>query len=309
MKVYLQPDVYSRGIVRVANALMQYAPSSLQLVSHASDADLEVIHVYGRHDTVSRRIELLRQKKKPFAMIQYCLRSTMCPSTWDWFEMWEKAKLVWSYYDLPELCRQDGIGSDLPDGSYTMPGFNFYHAPLGVDPKIFRDTNIEKGARILINGKKRFVILASAQHALSESARECAFAAKRVKRSMFFLGHELRRGPDIVCKNNLTDEQVADYYSQCEFISGLRRIEGFELPVIEGALCGARPIVFDRQETRKWFSDFAIFIPETNRDGVISELELIFNENIPPISDKQKDIIRDRFNWETIIKNFWNKIL
>lgn len=293
MKVYLQPDVYSRGIVRVANALMQYAPPSLQLVSHASDADLEVIHVYGRHDTVARRIELLTRKKKPFAMIQYCLRSTMQPNTFEWHNLWNQAKLVWSYYDLPELCRQDGMGENY----ITFP---FYHAPLGVDSKIFKDLKFSN---------RKFIISASAQHALSESARECAFATKKVKGSMFFLGHELRRGPDIVCKENITDEQVAIYYNQCQFISGLRRIEGFELPVIEGALCGARPIVFDRQEMRQWFNDFAIFIPETDRDGVIDNLESIFKQDIPPISDKEKDIIKDRFNWETIIKNFWNKII
>ena len=300
MKVYLQPDVYSRGVVRVADALMQYAPPSIQLVQDPFDADLEIIHVYGRHDRVERRINLLERKGKPFAMIQYVLRSAIRPSTHDWIEMWQKAKLVWSYYDLPELCREDGMGEQLPNGDYTMPGFNFYYAPLGVDPEVFKQTHYNE---------KRFIVGACSQHALSEGARECAIAAKNTQNQMFFLGHELRRGADIVCKSRITDQDVANYWSQCRYVSGLRRIEGFELPVIEGALCGARPIVYDRPHYRKWFNEFAIFIKEEPREKVIANLEKIFTGFYGEINENDKALIRERFNWETIITNFWNQVL
>ena len=303
MKVYLQPDVYSRGVVRVADALMQYAPSSIQLVQDPFDADLEIIHVYGRHDRVERRINLLERKGKPFAMIQYVLRSAIRPSTHDWIEMWQKAKLVWSYYDLPTLCREDGLTTEYHSGDAEMPAFNFYYAPLGVDSEVFRTTTHP------FTPERRFIIGACSQHALSEGARECAIAAKKVQKQMFFLGHELRRGADIVCKSRISDREVANYWSQCHFVSGLRRIEGFELPVIEGALCGARPIVYDRPHYRKWFNEFAIFIQEGSRDQVIDSLADIFKGIAVPVTDAEKSLIRERFNWETIITNFWNKVL
>lgn len=311
MKVYLKPDTDSRGITRVVDALGRYAPKGVEVVQNTEEADIEVIHVYGRHDAIEERVKRLQEKRKPYAMIQYAFRSTIRPRADDWIDMWAGAKLVWSYYDLPELCREDGFGTALHDGSYQMPGFNFYHAPLGVDPEVFRDTAIEKRVRIFINpGMNRlYTIAACSQHALAEGARECAFATKRVNRRMFFLGHELRRGPDIVCKNNLTDDELADYYSQCDYVSGLRRIEGFEFPVIEGALCGARPIVFDKPHYRKWFNDFAIFIPEGPRSEVIDNLESIFREETQPISEEEKRIIRERFDWDKIITNFWNKII
>src|SRR3972149_345598 len=129
MKVYLQPDTYSKGVVRVCDALMRYAPESVELVQKPWDADFEVIHVYGRHDAVERRVAMLESKNKQFAMIQYALRSTIRPDTHDWIDMWGKAKLVWSYYDLPELCRQDGLFHWLQGAIDDFPYGNFYYAP------------------------------------------------------------------------------------------------------------------------------------------------------------------------------------
>lgn len=301
MKVYLQPDSYSKGIVRVADALMQYRPNNVELVLHPQDADFEIIHVIGRRDAVERRIDRLRLKGKPYAMIQYCLRSTKAPHTRQWLSMWEHAKVVWSYYDLFKLISDDG-GLDLVE-SNLHPPFEFYYAPLGVDSSVFKERN-------MFNPLPKYIIAASSQHALSEGVRECVFATKEVKKRMFFLGHNLRRGADIVCKTGMTDEKLSEYYSQSKFVSGLRRTEGFEFPVIEGALCGARPIVFDRPEMRKWYGEFAIFIKEGDRDEVIDELVRIFQ--IPDsfkVHEVEKELIRKRFNWEEIITNFWNKII
>lgn len=290
MKVYLQPDTYSRGVVRVADALMQYAPPSIELVQKPWDADFEIIHVYGRHDTIERRIDMLERKRKPYAMIQYAIRSTIRPKTNDWIRMWERARLVWSYYDLPRLCDEDLVSGE----------FDFYYAPLGVDSEVFKETK---------HDERRFIVGACSQHALAEGARECAFASKNVQKPMFFLGHELRRGPDVVCCQNISDEEVANYWSQCNFVSGLRRIEGFEFPVIEGGLCGARPIVFDRPHYRKWFNEFAVFIPEAPREEVIDSLTQIFKGKAVPLTDAEKGVILDRFNWSRIINGFWKKIL
>lgn len=301
MKVYLEPTTNSRGIMRVRNALVKYAPSWVEVVDNASHADFEIIHVYGRIKTTTDRVNGLRYLKKPYAMIQYALKSTMRPSSLDWLFMWQGAKVVWSYYDLKQQLVDDSGSSGMLNNMLNNK-FNFYYAPLGVESSIF-------DAKSLFKGKKAFVVLASSQHALSEGARECAFATKRVGGRMFFLGHELRRGPDIVCKSDLTDQELVGYYTNSRFVCGLRRCEGFELPVIEGAMCGARPIVFDRPEMREWFGDFAIFIPELGRNETIDHLESIFRSSIPEITKEEKDIIIKRFDWHTIINGFWEKLL
>ena len=289
MKVYLEPHTNSRGILRVRDALVRFAPKEVEVVSSENEADLVILHVFGRNTTSHNRAGRLQKQGKPYGVIQYCLRSTMRPNTFDWMVMWQKAQVVWSYYDLFRLSDEDK----------TRGEFNFYHAPLGVDGEVFNSKQLFRP----------YTIVASAQHALSESVRECAYATKRVNGRMFHVGHELRRGEDIVCKSNLTDEELAYVYSTSQFVSGLRRTEGFEFPVIEGALCGARPIVFDRPEMRHWFGQFAIFIQEGSRDSVIDNLEMIFRQGSTPVEEWQKALIREKFNWQYIIDGFWRRIL
>lgn len=302
MKVYLEVGNNSRGLMRVRNALVKYSPQSVRIVATPQEADLVILHVYGRQEAIGRKIDQIIDAGKEYAMIQYCVRSTLEPNTLSWSPLWAGAKAVWSYYNLLTLMKEDGYDADTTD-------FPFYYAPLGVDSEVFRDTNIERGARFLIDGRPQYVIAASAQHALSESVRECAFAAKRVRRQMLHIGHELRRGDDIVCKSNLTDEELATEYSNSEFVSGLRRIEGFELPVIEGLLCGARPIVFDKSHYRYWFNNIAEFIPETDRGKVISNLAKLFRNGSRPVTEYEKALVRQNFNWETIISRFWKMIV
>jgi len=293
MKVFIEPSTTSRGIMRVRDALERYAPSNFEIVSDINKCDLAVLHVYGRHTTTLKTIERLKKQNKKYAMIQYCLRSTMRPNTRDWVEMWNGAELVWSYYDLKNLCAEDNV----------FNSFNFYYAPLGVDAEVFKE---------IPQNQRKFIIAASSQHALSEGAKECVLAAKAYKKPMFFLGHDLRRGEDIVCKTGISDAMLAGYYSQSTFVSGLRRVEGFELPVIEGLLCGARPIVFDRPEMRKWFDKLAIHIPEEPREKVVDKLHGIFSmTQIYPVtvSDEEKQIVRERFDWEKIIMSFWSRLI
>jgi len=298
MKVYLEPQTDSRGIMRVRDALIRYAPKEIEL-SSLGECDLAILHVFGRNTSTHETVQWLRTHEKQYAVIQYVLRSSMRPNTKDWIDIWNDAKLVWSYYDLVALCKEDELGYFHED-SWEMEAFPFYYAPLGVDGSVFFD-------RLL--GHDTFKILASAQHALSESVRECSFAVKKINKKMIHLGHELRRGKDIFCIKGISDVRLAEYYSQCEFVSGLRRIEGFEFPVIEGAMCGARPIVFDRPEMRHWFKEFSIFIPEGKREQVIESLVDTFRYGAMPVTEDEKKLIAARFNWETIIKGFWERIL
>lgn len=295
MKVYLKPDVDSRGINRVYDALVKYKPANVEVVDDPTLADFEVIHVWGRHDRVERRIERLLAQGKSYAMIQYSIRSTRNPSTHDWVDMWRKSKVVWSYYDLNELAHEDRNISNFP----------FYYAPLGVDTEVF---NVFKYQGTPIY--PQYVVHASSQGYLVESARECVLATKIVGKKMFYSGQELNMGPNIVCKTGLTDKELAEVYSQCQFVSGLRRVEGFELPVIEGFACGARPIVFDKPHYRHWFDGLAEFIPESSREDVINNLVGLFGHIIRVNPDYNPTVVNqiceERFNWSKIIKGFYD---
>ena len=289
MKAYIMPiPVESHGLRRVRGALIRYAPDDVDIVDDQNEADLTVLHVIGRQDRNRRRAEWCKRSGQKYAVIQYCLRSTLRPATDGWLPLWENAALVWSYYDLGACCKEDGVSTDFP----------FYHAPLGADAEIFYPRN--QGHEYII-----------ATHGLSwvtESNREAYYAAERIGRKVFHLGAEFNRS-HIICRAEIDDDTLAELYSKCEFVAGLRRTEGFELPVIEGLLCGARPICFDQRHYRQWFEPWAVFIPEGSREEVIDSLEAAFRNGANPVIETEREEARRFFDWETIVGGFWERVL
>lgn len=291
MKIYLELPQESRGIARVRDNLIKYLPPGATVVKDRKQADLIIFHVIGRHDMVGKQVESAISRGQRYAMIQYCLRSTMQPHTKEWIGMWSGAECVWSYYDLNELRKEDG--GQMSD--------NFYHAPLGIDPAF---ANFKPDDHSI---SRSDLILATSQGYLVESARECVLATQYVHDSMIYLGRELNK-EGVSCFDGVDDKELASLYSYCKYVSGLRRIEGFELPVIEGLSCGARPIVFDQPHYRKWFKDFAVFIPENDRESTIYSLIDVFMGKYKPVTQDEVDHARQVFNWQTIITNFYNKL-
>lgn len=292
MRVYVEPpDVQSRSIGRIANELKQYVPAGVECVSRIEDADLVVLHIIGRHGQNVEKARACLDRGQRYVVNQYCLRSTQKPSTDDWRWLWDHAALVWSYYNLNGCIREDRGAGILP---------NFYHSPLGADASVFRpDTQTTN----------RYVIGTTGFGWLTESIREAGHATQSVGKQMFHLGPELNRGRHITCAVGMSDAELARWYSQCQYVSGLRRVEGFELPCAEGILCGARPIMFDRYHYRQWFEEFGVFVPETTRGEVIDHLVEIFTQPAVPISDDERQLAIERFNWQTIVSEYWRRCL
>jgi hypothetical protein len=278
---------------RVVDALERYAPDSVELVEDRLDAELIVLHIIGRRDRATRNAMRLLENKQRYAVIQYALRSTQKKHTSAWLPLWRGASVVWSYYDLEAWCAQDWTPFDFP----------FYHAPLGVDSEVFWPRRRER----------KFIIGTCGHQAVIEGIREAAFATKRVGGTMLHLGPELRRGPDIVCKQNIVaisdDEMLACLLSECQYVGGLRRTEGFELMAAEGLLCGARPIFFDRAHYRQWHEPWGVFIPEGTRGEVIGYLEALFRSPPLPVTDAERKAAAELFDWKRIVGGFWERCL
>lgn len=261
-------------------------PKKYELVDGKENADLVVVCAYGHRRHLKYYTERLLAQKKKYAVVQLCLKSTPNPKTEDWISIWDKAELVWSYYDLPKLCKEDK----------NKAKFNFYYAPLGVDSKTFKETK----------SRRKFIIAntGTGSRFSDECKNEVISAARTLGKNIFQLGYGPRS--DVAYSNGMDDKMLANYYSHCEFVSGLHRIEGFELPVIEGLLCGARPICFDRPDARHWFGKLAEFIPEDN--NVSESIRKLFVKRAKPVSEKEKKYVRTHFNWKTITKGFWKRL-
>lgn len=303
MKIYLTPPQPSLGLERIRTALTRYKPEWVEVVDSADHADLVVLYAIGRHDALMRQAQNILQEGRQYAVIQVSLRSTMTPSTRNWEWLWADAECVWSYYDLEQAVRDDYEGYN-PGSDFQVSQFckhvNFYHAPLGVDAEVFVPYSG-------LNRENLYVIATSGLSRLSESVRECWLAAEAVNRDVLHVGRQFDRH-NIVCAAGIGDDQLAEEYSACEFVSGLRRKEGFELPAVEGLLCGARPIVFDTPDYHWNYGDHAEYIYEGTRQEVVDQLVELFKRGARPVTSEERAAAVERFNWETIIKGFYERL-
>jgi len=301
MKVYLQPPQPSRGLDRIATALRRYAPSWVEVCEFPRNVDLTVIYVIGRRDAVQRQVAEILSRNKKYAIVQCCLLSTMNPDVRDWIEIWKNAQVLWSYYDLFRIALDDGL--------YIQGMDNFYHAPLGADAQVFYPRpESEWFDGMVTKPSSKFTIASSGLSRLSESVRECALAVNQVDGYLFHLGPVFTGAAKEVRANGVSDNRLAGFYSGCEFVSGLRRKEGFELPAVEGLLCGARPIVFDSVDYRWNYGNHAEYLYEGARQEVIDQLVELFKRGARPVTAEEREQAVERFNWETIIGGFYERL-
>lgn len=297
MKIYIEPpQVRSRSIGRIAKELKLYAPSGVDFVTTRDDADLVILHIIGRFHQNSQIAARCLERGQRYVVNQYCLRSTRHRSTHAWRELWNNAAMVWSYYNLNAWIREDG-------GEGLVP--RFYHSPLGADARAFC-------APAPVRCAPRFVVGTVGYDWSTESVTDVSHACARADREMFHLGDDPHLGSHITSRTNISDKELAGWYAQCQYVSGLRRVEGFELPCAEGLLCGARPLMFDTPHYRQWFQEFAVLIPETTRELVVERLLHIFKEPLDeyvPVSRDEYEFAKRRFDWATIVDEYWKRCL
>lgn len=286
MKVFVKPPYgMSKAMDRVAKGLTEDIPD-VTAVDRVEDADVVLIHAIGYPETVDA-IARCKMRKQKIVLAQYCLRTTQETKTTAWLPLWRECDVVWSYYDLPELCREDGC--EFPSEA------QFVMTPLGCDSTVFVDHNIPR----------RFTIASSGYVADSECLAEINRAVGLNGGTQFHLGPKLGM-PNVVCDLYISDEVLAERYSASQYVAGLRRIEGYEMPVVEGLLCGARPIVFDRPHYRRWFSEFAIFIPEGSPREVTKALTAVLAKPPQPVTAAERQLAVGLFTWPAIARAVWD---
>lgn len=268
---------------RVANALEKYAPDDVTIVDREDEADMLVLHVIGLEAVNYRR-------DKQVAVMQYCTgtgdrtKENMAP----WFPLWDRACLVWSYYDLREF---------IPT--------NFYHAPLGIEP-LFRQQAAEEVDR------KYLVMTSGYVNGMPQEAiEEPTLAAQRLGKQAVHLGKipvGLTQDLDMNLAHDITDVQLLDLYRKCEWVAGLRYVEGFELGVVEGLAQGARPVVFDRPDNRRWFGPHAFYVPECTGPELTEMLTALFAQASAPVSREERMAVLPQFSWKTLVTEFWHRV-
>lgn len=290
MRVRIEPaEQNDRGVNRIRNALLSYAPDGLEFVDDHTDFDVDllVVNVNGRCGRTKRRIAKAKSFGADIAIMQISIKSTRNPSVVDWMPVWDQAKVIWSYYDLLQMAIDEGVEPTFAN--------RFYRAPLGADSDVFSPTGAEK----------KYLALTVSHTYLSESAREVIKAVNKVGGKVAHLGPNF--GIDWVDNyHNISDEGLANLYSSSCYVSGLRRIEGQDMPAAEGLLCGARPIVFDRPDQADWYGEFSVVLPETSRAQIVEDLVEVFDGEYDPVRQEEIEKARDVFSWKKFAEGFWS---
>lgn len=273
MNLYLQ-KADDRGMTRITDALRRHALPTVSFTD-LKKADIAILLINGRIEHTFNLVKNLRGM--PFVIIQIAFRSTRNPNPLEWISLWQKACLVWSYYDLPG-------------------DFEFYRSPLGVDD-VFTYTE----------ARKKYLICTIGDY-MTEGVRECILAAGD-RKVAHVCPYPYTGRPNEDGFSNIPDSDLRDVYCESEYVSGLRRIEGFELPAAEGLVCGARPIMYDQPHYRHWYGDLVEYIPEAPRTDVIESLKTLFAEPVRKVTPAERKEARLRFDWATIIGGFYDRLL
>ena len=177
-------------------------------------------------------------------------------------------------------------------------GSNIFETPWGYEPDTFYRAPCQK----------RFKVMATGYAADAEAIDACYDACLRMRVKMCHIGCQLPGIPGLgTCERyeHIKDHKMRELYNASEYVSGMRREGGFELPVIEGYACGAQPVVFDQPTMHKYYEDFAVFVPNIKRFDLSMKLEHVFRQprNVQPSPD-----ILKRFHWAPIMKGLWDRV-
>ncbi len=279
MKVYAEvlPATLGRAMHRINRELRRQAPPEVEFVSHPAGADLQILDVIGVGSFAYLALD-------DHVLLQHCYLTAETHEPEWWLQRFRRARLVMSYHDLPALTGADD--------------FPFYRAPWGVDGTVFADQGLTRSVGVLTSG----------YDADGEAIFECFEAAARLSIPAVHVGHDFG-WPGVRFLEGVSDTQLARCYSQARYVSGLRRGEGFELPVIEGLACGARPICFDTPCYRHWFDGHAVFVPELGSAELVEALVEVLMHQPAPVTMVEREALLNCFAWPRIFLGFWNRLM
>ncbi len=271
MKVYYEvlPATLGRAMHRIRKELCARIPEGAELVAAPKDADMQVLDVIG-----GGSLQYLADK--PYAILQHCIAT----AGMEWktlLSLWDGAKAVVS--PLAGVKARKSL-----------------RVPFGVDGGAFY-----RDATPSIGGFGRVEVLSTGYCDEGESIRECWDAAERA----IHVGRLDATPEHVESYEDVSDDDMRRLYSDTHYVSGLRRIEGFELPIIEGLACGARPICYDLECYRHWFQGHAILIPpELPREELVARLKHIFATRPKPVDTEERCWLLHQFSWDRIAKQF-----
>jgi len=257
---------------RISNALRAHSLTFVEWV-RPEEAEATIIHVVGGEEYEKAK------NIKNAVIFQHCVFTTQIKIN-EWEKLWEKSILTVSFHDLHD---------------YSDKNFNHFSTPWGAEPSLFyRDGR-----------SKDVTIFATGHVAETEKLREIYDACVGTGSYMFHTGENFRWGNNYHFLNYMNDDDFRTMLNRSKYIGCLRENEGFEMMGIEGAFCGAVPLI-PNLHTYRWYEGFGKFI-EMDKD-IVGQLEAIFKSDYRELDSESIKEIVDKFSWKRIATNIFNEI-
>jgi len=258
-----------------------YAPSEYEFVNSPKNADFQILDI----TRISDKLYLRHDK---YVVLFHCFGEWSEEDKSEYEELFRNAIMVYSHIDLTSMFPNIDSNKFMRGPWGSQPDFWFYR------PSISNDV---------------VQILCTGEIAVTEGIRECIAACDLLGRRMLHVGHNLNfRNKSYSNVTNLTILEMRDAYNQSKWVSGLRRIEGFEKPVVEGLLCGARPICFDTPLYRYWYGDLARYVKEGTEEETFKDIVRVMKEEYAPVTQEEMERAIKKFSWKYVSRNFWNNV-
>lgn len=265
---------FGKAFTRISNALRAHSLDFVEWVK-PENAQATIIHVVGGEE-YEQALNL-----KNAIVVQHCV--AMPGITIEgWVKLWKSSLLTISFHDLH---------------SYSDDNFNSLHVPWGAEPSLFyREPNLQKDYQIFSTGHV----------AITENLDKIHKACQKTNSIFYHTGENFNWSP-ITYKylKYMPDADLRRMLNRAKYVGCLREVEGFELMGIEGAFCGARPII-PNLPTYQWYKDFGCFI-DMSRD-VVEQLIALFNSPYQEFTDEERQKIVDKFSWKPITLDIFNAI-
>jgi hypothetical protein len=261
----------SWGIVfkKIGAYLRKYAPSDFKFVDSIDDSDIQIIHVVGLGE-----IEWILKSKNP-VIFQHCF---LTAGSYTWDELWENSLFIASFYNLRE---------------YTNKTFNFLYTSLGYDENIFKTQKsfYERERAVFTTG-----------HVAETECLDLIYqACKEAGYVMYHTGENFKFGGYYHHLNYLSEFEYAALLQNVRYVFGLRKIEGFEVAVLEGIASGAVGVV-PTLSSYNWYNELAIRV-DVNSPELVKNLYNILRNEEKIVINQQK---LSSYSWSKVFTNFWN---
>lgn len=281
MKVFAEVLPRNLGLVmyRINKEMKKAAPTGTVFVTNPDEADIQILDIIGLGS-----LEFL-YKKDNYVLLQHCYLTAERQDAAFWVPLFNKAKLVATYMNLQALT-----------GSID---FNFLRMPWGVDGRIFKP----------IHNIKKFEIMATGHIADTECIDSAYEACRAVEGKLIHVGANFGWDPRYyVNASNISDLEMSSCYSLSRYTIGMRRGEGFELPILEGLASGSRGITLDTPQYRHWFGDLVEYVPEKNPEEITESLIKILTGTYRPVTEEERQFVVSEFSWKNIFSKFWERV-